>query len=53
MPGDQNIAFEAGLKAFTVAPQGLPNGPFGLVAQVVQAFVEPVDETLLIPEFLG
>ncbi|MFG2295724.1 hypothetical protein [Streptomyces sp. NPDC048603] len=53
MLSDQNIAFKAGLKPFAFAPQGLPYGPFGLVAQVVQAFVEPIDETLLIPEFLG
>ncbi len=51
--GDEHIALQPCLKPASGPGQRLLHGTFGLVAQAVEARVEPVDEFLLMTEFLG
>ncbi|MEV6950363.1 hypothetical protein [Streptomyces sp. NPDC051183] len=51
--GYEHIALQACLKAVAAFAERRLDGVFGLVAQVVEARVEPGDELLLIPEFFG
>ncbi|MFD9355749.1 hypothetical protein [Streptomyces sp. NPDC060031] len=50
---DQHIALQARLEAASAFAERRLYGAFGLVAQVIEARVEPGDELLFIPEFFG
>lgn len=51
--GHQHIAFEPRLETGPDLRQGAPHRHLGLLAQVFEARVEPIDELLFFPNFLG